>query len=284
MASRFWVLGTGTWDASSTVNWSATSGGSPLASVPGSGDSVIFDGSSGGGVVTINTPITVLDITCGAFTGTLDFSANNNNVTLSSTTGFVPSGTGVRTINLGNGTWSFTSSSSNVNLWNCNTTTNLTLNANGSTIVYPGSSTSGQQFLGGGKTYNNFTVAAGGGRGGTSIQGANTWTGNWVINAPNTLLLVPTQTITGTITLTGTSSNPISLLNTSISSAATISKATGTPIFNYVSLRGITFSGGATFSATNSQDLGFNSGITITPPSNSGGLLTHPGMQGGARG
>lgn len=45
MASRFWVGGTGTWDAT-TTHWSATSGGSSGASAPGSSDSVFFDALS----------------------------------------------------------------------------------------------------------------------------------------------------------------------------------------------------------------------------------------------
>lgn len=47
MANRYWVGGSGTWDASSTTNWSATSGGAGGASVPTSADAVIFDSNSG---------------------------------------------------------------------------------------------------------------------------------------------------------------------------------------------------------------------------------------------
>jgi hypothetical protein len=43
MANRYWVGGTGTWNASSTTNWSDTSGGSSGASVPVAGDTAIFD-------------------------------------------------------------------------------------------------------------------------------------------------------------------------------------------------------------------------------------------------
>ncbi len=46
MATRYWVLGSGTWDSSTITNWSTSSGGAGGASVPGSGDSVIFDQSS----------------------------------------------------------------------------------------------------------------------------------------------------------------------------------------------------------------------------------------------
>jgi len=93
MASRFWVGGTGTWDASTTTHWSATTGGAGGVSVPGVADTVTFDANSGGGTVTPSVDIAVSTITCGAFTGTLDWSINNNNVTCSSFSG---SGTGVR--------------------------------------------------------------------------------------------------------------------------------------------------------------------------------------------
>lgn len=44
MADRYWVGGTGTWDTTSTTNWSATSGGAPGASVPtANSDNVFFD-------------------------------------------------------------------------------------------------------------------------------------------------------------------------------------------------------------------------------------------------
>ena len=46
MAARFWK-GSGTWNASNTANWSATSGGATGVSVPTSADTVTFDGSSG---------------------------------------------------------------------------------------------------------------------------------------------------------------------------------------------------------------------------------------------
>ena len=43
MADRYWVGGTGTWNTTSTTNWSASSGGSGGASVPTTADDVFFD-------------------------------------------------------------------------------------------------------------------------------------------------------------------------------------------------------------------------------------------------
>lgn len=46
-AARFWVGGSGTWDNTSTTNWSATTGGASGASAPTNVDSATFNGSSG---------------------------------------------------------------------------------------------------------------------------------------------------------------------------------------------------------------------------------------------
>ena len=51
--TRYWVGGTGTWDATTTTNWSATSGGAGGASVPTSADNVIFDSLSNATAYTV---------------------------------------------------------------------------------------------------------------------------------------------------------------------------------------------------------------------------------------
>jgi len=43
MANRYWVGGAGTWNTSSTTNWSTSSGGASGASAPTSADNVFFD-------------------------------------------------------------------------------------------------------------------------------------------------------------------------------------------------------------------------------------------------
>ena len=50
MANRYWVGGSGTWDATNTTHWSATSGGAGGASVPTIADAVIVDAASGSSV------------------------------------------------------------------------------------------------------------------------------------------------------------------------------------------------------------------------------------------
>lgn len=65
MADRFWVGGSGTWDTTSTTNWSATSGGASGASVPTAADSVFFD-QAGTYTVTMTGALACLDFTVSA--------------------------------------------------------------------------------------------------------------------------------------------------------------------------------------------------------------------------
>jgi fibronectin-binding autotransporter adhesin len=64
--TRYWRGGTGTWDASTTTNWSATSGGSGGASVPTSADAVIFDTLSNATAYTVTC--TATQLRCAALT------------------------------------------------------------------------------------------------------------------------------------------------------------------------------------------------------------------------
>jgi fibronectin-binding autotransporter adhesin len=70
MANRYWVGGTGTWNTSSTTNWSASSGGASGSSVPTAADSVFFD-QAGTYTVTMTGALLCLDITVSA--GTVTF-------------------------------------------------------------------------------------------------------------------------------------------------------------------------------------------------------------------
>jgi hypothetical protein len=58
--TRYWVGGNGTWDATTTTNWSTTTGGAGGASVPTSADDVIFDNLSGATSYTVISTATVL--------------------------------------------------------------------------------------------------------------------------------------------------------------------------------------------------------------------------------
>ncbi|RWO90927.1 hypothetical protein [Mesorhizobium sp.] len=277
MASRFWVGGTGTWDASDTTHWAATSGGAGGQSVPGSADTVTFDANSGGGIVTVNTTVTVISIACGAFTGTLDFSINNNNVTLSGAgNAFNGGGTGVRTIKLGNGTWNFTTTATGgANLWTIGTTTNLTFDAGSSVIHFSGDAVPSagnglRVFSGGNLTYATIQIAAQSNGARFSLGGANT-IGTLTVAGPNEIAIAANQTI-ATLSLNGTSTGLIVVQSsTDGGTGRTISVASNPPTLDWVAFQDITGAGGASFVANNSFDLGGTSGITINPPGGGGG-------------
>jgi len=76
MATRYWVLGSGTWDTTTTTNWSTTSGGAGGASAPTSADDVIFDANSNVGTtaftVTIPSAANCLSFSTGGAGGALD--------------------------------------------------------------------------------------------------------------------------------------------------------------------------------------------------------------------
>jgi len=75
-AGRYWVGGSGTWDATTTTNWSATSGGAGGASVPTSTDDVFFDQASTYTVTIASGTRVCKDFTL--VTGAVTFSGNPN--------------------------------------------------------------------------------------------------------------------------------------------------------------------------------------------------------------
>ena len=76
MADRYWVGGNGTWNASNTTSWSATSGGASGASVPTSADNVfITSASSGLGVLTCSAGV-CNNLTFSGFAATMTFNVS----------------------------------------------------------------------------------------------------------------------------------------------------------------------------------------------------------------
>jgi len=73
MAVRYWVGGSGTWDTTSTTNWSTTTGGAGGASAPTSADSAVINADSGAGTITLGENITVILVNMTGYAGTLDF-------------------------------------------------------------------------------------------------------------------------------------------------------------------------------------------------------------------
>jgi hypothetical protein len=109
MANRYWVLGTGTWDATNTVNWSDTSGGSGGFSVPTAADNVFFDANSNVlatafTVTMANTPRVCNDFTASGLDGLMTLAGSGIGLTVSGSltfqaTNFTRSYTGTTTFN-----------------------------------------------------------------------------------------------------------------------------------------------------------------------------------------
>ena len=113
MANRFWVGGTGTWTPLiRRTGLLRLAGPASGQSVPIRCDIVTFDVHSLPTVTVNHASLSIASLTAGFFTsGTLDFSANNNNVTVGAV---VFDGTVTRTINMGSGTWTITGTSGTI--------------------------------------------------------------------------------------------------------------------------------------------------------------------------
>lgn len=267
MAPRFWVGGTGTWDSATTTNWAATSGGAGGQSVPGSADDVTFDGASGGGTVTVNFGglITINSLTCGAHTGTLTFAANNNSVTIlsSSAVALNASGSGTRTFDMGSGTWTFSGAAAGASFA---VTTGLTPTFNNCTIAFTGTATAYRRFNGGGKTFGTITANSS-----TNypfaLTGANT-IGTLTVATPNRIIFPAgtTTIITNFTNMTGTVSAPLLFTTSDVFSGVSTISSPNNWTADYAALSYLTFTGGGTFAATNSYNAGNNTNIAITPP------------------
>jgi len=91
MANRYWVGGTGTWDATAGTKWATTSGGTGGQAVPTTADNVFFDANSGANTVTIGSGTAICNaLNINAFTGTLAFGTNS--ITISGNSAFMFSG------------------------------------------------------------------------------------------------------------------------------------------------------------------------------------------------
>lgn len=270
MASRFWVGGAGTWDSTTTTHWSASTGGAGGASAPVTADTVTFDGSSGGGTVTVDSTINGLSltsITMGAFTGTLDFSVNNPSITL---TLFSNSGAGTRTLNMGSGTWTITNASGT--LWDFTTVTGLTFNSNTSSLVFNysiGGINTKTINLGVGMTYNSISITdTNATRGyGTNLNAGSSATvvTTLTLNGPLIIDVLNSFTIGTNLITTGTG---LSLYNPSSGPTITLPVA-GVSISNIL-ISHITF-GTGTATVTNGLNGGGVTGATFISTSSGGG-------------
>jgi hypothetical protein len=137
MATYFWVGGTGTWDGSSTSNWSATSGGAGGSGPPNASDTVNFDSNSGVGVCTtvvgavadrLTMNVASLELSLGANLAlttllTLTLGTVKINGYIFSFRFFSSTNTNTRVIDFGGGSISL--SGSGASIWSLNNGTNF---------------------------------------------------------------------------------------------------------------------------------------------------------------
>lgn len=198
------------------------------------------------------------------FVGT--FTANGYNVTA----GIVDStGTGVRTVNLGSGTWTVTGTGT---VWQFSTTTNLTYNINTSTVIVANTSASS-------KTINppppnsfyNLYIPPGG-------AGAIIFTASGNRPITNSLSVVGPKTLTfntvgnyivANLSLDGTG-GLITITSSTNGVAFTFSVAAGLVRAYNVSLKDSTATGGAYFQAVNSVDVSGNTGWNFVTEASGG--------------
>lgn len=159
MASRYWVGGNGNnWSTTGPTNWAATSGGAADETVPGVGDDVFLDASSGANTCNTSTTIKSLDMTGFANTFTHSASVNLQIGSAGQTGGICKFNTaGTMTYSRGSATTSDivfgADGGTNVFTPGGNTFSDVTVNGAGSTVQLAGALT--------GTTTSTLTLTAG---------------------------------------------------------------------------------------------------------------------------
>lgn len=139
MAARYWVGGSGTWDGSSTANWSATSGGAAGASAPTSADNVVIDTASGTGTITTaagavcigaNMNSSTISVVLGAnltMAGSYTFTQGTLSLQtfILSCSAFLTTNSNARTVAFGTGSITLTGNATVI--WDTSISTNLTI-------------------------------------------------------------------------------------------------------------------------------------------------------------
>ncbi len=181
MATYYWVGGTGTWDASDTTNWSASSGGAGGAGAPNNTDTVIFDAASGAGTCTTASGSACATATLDSSTLGLTLGANHTmSGIFTLTSGSIDLGSFVLTClrfsssnsntrSIAFGTGNITITGNNAAIWNMGTATGFTYTGTPTVnCTYSGSTGSrtlsgGNVVTGGGTEFNcvSFNITAG---------------------------------------------------------------------------------------------------------------------------
>lgn len=211
---------------------------------------------NGSGITVVVSGNLIVSGTLTLTLGTLDCATNNPAVNVGL---FSSQGTNVRTLSMGSGLWTITGTG-----WTVGSSANLTLNKNTADIKFTSVAT--VNFGHGDKIYNNvwfagpplvnFTLSGG--------------TFNDLKVNPGTEIefSIGSSLTTSTLTVDGTTSNPVFFHTNSSGTQMTISVATGTVTLSHLATFDMAFTGGATFVANHSFNVGNTSGITINPTPN----------------
>lgn len=226
--------------------------------MPGASDDVVFDGSSGGGTITLNYNPTILSITMGAFTGTFNDGAHNPSMGT-----FSCSGTGTRTLTM-SGSWTITGS--NATTWDASTATNLTVTPAGSTVTLSGTSVT----IAGNKTWGSFVFTGASTNASPHSQGTTMTFANFTITAPAggvTVYQTSVMTVTSVLTLTGAARNDRLWFRSNAPTTTRTITVNGSVSLTNVDFQSIVSAGSAgTWTGTSLGDCGNNTTITTTSP------------------
>jgi len=172
---------------------------------------------------------------------TLDFSANNNTPTISNV--FNIAGTGTRTLNMGNGVWTFSGLTFTVN-----TVTNLTINQGGSSIIFTNTSNSNMNlnFTNYPLYWNKITISRGASTGTIAIGNAGNNGGiETLIDVGTAAHSITFQSIRTTVVnnmiVRGTPGNLITIASSGAPTTAGLTKSSlGMVALDYVTINSLT--------------------------------------------
>ena len=195
------------------------------------------------------------------------FNANNYNLTC---TTFSSSNSNTRTITMGSGLWTLSSTGT---VWNTLTATNLTLNKNTANILLSNTTTTARTFAGGGLTYNKLTVGGATGTSVLTISGTNSFTE--VASTKTVAHTVRFSSDQGTIgiwSITGTSGNVVTVDSNTAGTRRTFNLTNVTSGINFLSVKDIGVNQTDRFYVgTNSTNVSNNLNVLFTdPPAPSG--------------
>jgi hypothetical protein len=199
-----------------------------------------------------------------AFTTTSgNFDAANKNI---SAAGLTSTGTVARSITMGSGTWTLTSTGT---VWDLTTPTGMILNANTSTIVFSNTTTTARIFAGGGKTYNNLVIGGATGTSTLTFTGSNTFTGT--ISSTKTvahtiLFTAATTTTVANWTVTGTVGNIVTIGSATAASHNLVKTGGGNISVDYMNISRSNASPINTWYAGNNSTGNINTDWVFTSP------------------